>query len=226
MQRARAHGVRWQGVLAVTALVSTMVGCGTEQPTDEVTSAPTSLSSAEVDRLTGPDPGVSFDDEQVERAWQQKWGVGDIGDVSRAIKDAADKRPAADGGLTYDAATLTFTQWFVDDATDADQARAEVQDAFDTVAKDSNLRLRFTTAAKSIDGVQRIGSNLAAASRRDPAWPDGLAMTGSPDPATGTYLIEAGDQADDPEVVAYFDRHWPGQVTLSDTEPATQENSS
>ncbi|MCM3556041.1 S1 family peptidase, partial [Janibacter melonis] len=40
---------------------------------------------------------------------------------------------------------------------------------------------------------------------------------------TGTYRIDAGNRADDPDVIAYFDKHWPNQITLTNTQPAQPE---
>lgn len=211
-------------VTAVSFAVVALAGCGAQEtrPTAVSTGHPSSLSPSEVDRLTGPSPGASFNDDEVERAWQQKWGVDDISVVAAAIKEAAAKRPATDGGRDYDEEKLTFTQWIVG-TTEAEEARADIRAAFDDVAGNSNLQLKFKRAAKNSHGVDVIGRNLSVAYSTDPAWPSRLPLTGVGDPATGTFVIEAGERADDADVVAYFDRRWPGLVTLSDAEPAPLE---
>lgn len=223
MPGSHATRLRLLGALCATTLLVAVAACGSEATTESASPSSTASSptSRSTDSSTRP-ASSSADDSLSTPAMRQRWGVDDLGLVSRAISDAAGETPDLDAGLTYDDHSLTFTQWVVD-APGADQARRDIRAAFDRAARGSNLHLDLEAATEDIDALQRLGSRLADASRTDPSWPEGLALTGAPDPATGTFLLEAGERADDPSVIAYFERHWPGQVTLSAEQPASLE---
>lgn len=177
-----------------------------------------------------------FDDAAAERDTRARLGVDDIRVVSEAVADAASGESSSssrttdatalstdfDGGLTYDDFTLTFTQWIVA-AEGSDAVRADARKAFEETAGDSNLTLKIATTTVSQQELENIGRSLIEAYRTDPAWPRGMPLTGAPDPATGTYMLEAGELASDSSVSSYFARGWPGQVTLSSEAPAQLE---
>lgn len=212
---------------ATAAAVAVGVPLLNDTRSDRVDSTPgatSSLSPEEVEELTTfGRHGRNWDDAKVEQAWQQKWGVSDIGAVTDALRSAAENYPEADAGLTYDPDTLTYTQVIVKGAAQSTVLRNAVQEAFDSAAADSNLDLRFATSTTSYDAAQELMDQLGAASRNDPGWPDGLALTGDWSPAQGKFVLFAGGRANDPAAEAYFERHWPGLVLLSpETTPTLQ----
>jgi hypothetical protein len=114
---------------ALAALGAASAGASiseTGRESDRIRVAPASLflepmSAEEVNRLTelGPVPeGVP--PERLEVAWQTKWGLQDIGVVPDALEAASLRYPGADGGLTYNPSTLTYTQWVVKAAAGED----------------------------------------------------------------------------------------------------------
>ncbi len=150
---------------------------------------------------------------------QADWGLQDKKAVGEVLARVTDQYPHAYGGGSYDADALQYTEWVVEDAEGAAEMRAETKAAFEKVAGESNLTLQFASAPKPLTRGAEVQEQLLRAVRKDPRWPTNLALTGSWDFASGTYLIEAGDRHDDPDVVAYLTTTWDGLVIATATEP-------
>jgi hypothetical protein len=147
------------------------------------------LSRGEIDQLTtlGPVPD-DVTPEQLEAAWQAKWGLPDIGVVPDRLTEVAANFPGADGGLTYDPSTLTYTEWVVEGSPFSKVLRAKVQEAFGDVASGSNIKLAFAqTRISLVDGLRTI-DQLVAAAKTD-SWPQGVQLTGD-------WIIENGTVTD------------------------------
>lgn len=207
------------GLIAAAAV--TVIGLGRADQSESMDRPAPSTSAAAAQTRASTS---TFDDAAAERETQRRWGLKDIRVVTGAMNDVLSKYPSSDGGGTYHRDTLTFTQWIVE-TDDAAELRSALRTAFDTTAGESNLKLKFATAAKSINTLEQLGSDLSTAARNDDTWPRDLPLTGAPDLPTGTYRIDAGNRADDPDVIAYFDKHWPNQITLTNTQPAQPEGS-
>lgn len=204
----------------VAASVAVAVGVGVDRNDSSAEPTPATeqdLSAEEVEKLTRLGRAdAPFDDAKVEAAWKQKWGVSDIGSVSDALRDAAKDYPRADAGLSYDADTLTYTQWTVRDASQAESLRERVRSAFESLAEGSNLALEFGTSPTPEGAAEPLMSDMTTASRTDPQWPENLDMSGHWSQEAGKFMLAAGDAHDDPAVIAYFERRWPGLVVLTD----------
>jgi hypothetical protein len=175
----------------------------------------TTLTPEKVRSLTELEPNNSADSADVERAWQLKWGVADIGLVSDNLTRVAQSYPSADAGLSYDPATLTFTQWVVADSGEAESLRVAVGSAFDTAAGGSNLDLSFGSSPTPAGAAEPLMKSLRDAYRSDPLWPESVDLTGEWSPKLGKFVIAAGEAHDDAAVLTYFERHWPNLVLLT-----------
>jgi hypothetical protein len=183
------------------------------------------LTQEEIDRLTtlGPVPD-DVTPEQLEAAWEAKWGLPDIGVVPDSITKVAAAFPGADGGLTYDPSTLTYTEWVVEGAASSGQLRAAVKDAFDAVASGSNVKLAFDqTTVSLVDGVETIGK-LAAAAESD-SWPQGVPLTGDWIIEKAKFVLLAGEHSTDPNAYEFFESRWPGLIELAAAVSVPQDES-
>jgi hypothetical protein len=111
----------------------------------------------------------------------------------------------------------------VNGAAETTGLRDAAQGAFDRAAADSNLALSFTTSTTSYEVSRALLDKLVTASRTDPEWPDGLALTGDWSPEQGKFILSAGDRSSDPAALTYFERRWPGLIFLSPQTPATPQ---
>lgn len=209
----------------VVLALSVVGGCGSADPTLAGGASGTSVSAT--DRTTtapvrdsAPDP---FDEEAVHQALVNDWGLENIRVVPVALRGVMGRYPQNDGGSVYDPDTLTVTQYVVDDAGRAPKVRAELRAAFEQVAGDSNITLQLVSAPRSRFKGAELQQQLMQAGVEDPQWPKDLELTGGWDPASGTYLIDAGEMHDDPDANTYFDREWGGLVVLSDAQPNVPE---
>jgi hypothetical protein len=206
-------------LVAASVAVAVGVGLGGERRVGDPAPADVpSLSPAEVEELTRLGPlSDDFDDAKAEQAWQQKWGVADIGAVTDALRKVAETYPKADAGMSYDPDTLTYTQWTVRNAADAEKLRDEITSAFESIAGASNLSLKFGTSPTPEGAADPLMADMSTASRTDPLWPKDIDMSGHWSPEEGKFMLAAGDAHDDPTAVEYFERRWPGLVTLTDS---------
>lgn len=208
----------------VVLVLSVVGGCGSTDPTlvGGAASGPsaTHRTTAAPGQDSAPD---RYDEEAVHQALVDEWGLENISVVPTALDRIIDRYPHNDGGGTYNPDTLTFTQYVTENAGLAPKVRAELRAAFEQVAGDSFLTLQLKAAPRTRFKGEHVQEQLMRAVREDPRWPKDLVLTGGWDPASGTYLIEAGEMHDDPDASTYLEREWGGLVALSDTEPAVPE---
>ncbi|AEI13107.1 hypothetical protein [Cellulomonas gilvus] len=144
-----------------------------------------------------------------------------VTELAEAIGAAGRAYPAADGGVAYDAATATFTQWIVDGAPGSGSLRDAVKRAGEAAADDLHVAFAATDFSRADQEV--LVEELRDAYRNDPRWPDGIALTGSYSQWAQAYLVDVGDRWDDPGVAEYFRARFDDRVALSSMEPAVSQ---
>jgi hypothetical protein len=143
--------------------------------------------------------------------------------VAEAIGAVRDRYPEADGGGAYDLATSTYTMWIVEGAPGAEAYRAEL---FDALTADASGSTTIVTKPSSTPSAQAdvIVEEILEASRNDPDWPEGIAMTGEYSPSEEAFVLSVGERWRDEDVVEYFRERFDDRVVLSSMEPVVPQS--
>lgn len=161
-----------------------------------------------------------------ERALQERWGLPDIVPVAKGLLATGRKFPQTDGGLSYDGATMTYTQHIVAGSAKSAALTSTIRTEFAKATAGSNLRLEFKKATYTWTSLLGVFTDLKSpetAKTLPAALRPGLSMTVRS--ARNRVVVHVGKHLKDPQVRQFFDRpEWKGRVVLDDVVMVKEEN--